>query len=712
MHHIFDNKIMDTRVLGGPRIILQRAISNLASGITKLNLPGANCTDEMLATIAASPAAKSLLVLDLSTNLLTDESASCWSSFQALEDLNLSNTLITRTTLKILARMPNLQKFSLAMGTRCSLYPDGLVFFQPDAAPQLRSIRFPGSWWQPSSDIDKFFQELIACLDQRPNLDLIEEILFGSRQYKAAYARVLELLPNLQRPPFFFSDWNQLESLDPAITSNLIHLEFRKGTDPFTPAALAALRSRFPNLRQLRIEDSDFHIRYGEETFENFSSLQKLRMSYCDSAPYIRLPQSLRFLRLNNLDVSPAGMHYPPTEEEEVENDPQTHSLRSAEFVQNLIRDVPQLERLEISQSFHFDGTMLQQIRDSFPNAVKCNVSGKSKSPIKVRHPNLASIRIDESFDDYAIAFERAPSLKVAYMCCNPIGDTPLFGPKSLSRRTTPNLARLQVSFVDGIKAEATDREEAIESILSLQSLEHLDSDGVIDVSDFVRLPAVSRLQSLRLEATDPIDFIPNIAVFRNLRSLTLCECDVSNLSTVRLPWLQKLSLSHVYMMQPLHFDPSLVPSIEEMALLDVSPPALSIVNLINLIHLDISSIAAVADLTIRGCPNLTYLLLKSLSNCDSVCVTDNLRLRILSLRRTQFTPQSEIIISCPSLEDLTLEATADVSRFMMSLCDRLVDEAGANLRQYSCDAEEPPEEGDGDADREDGHQNGSTGEE
>jgi hypothetical protein len=698
---MFINKSLDACILGGPRIILKRAISNLSSGITKLNLPGTNCTDEMLATIAASPAAKSLLVLDLSTNLLTDESASCWSSFQALEDLNLSKTLITRTTLKIVAQMPNLQKFSLAMATRFSLYPDGLVFFEPDAAPQLRSIRFPSSWWQPSSEIAKFLQELIACLEHRPNLDLIEEILFGSREYAAAHARLLQLLPNLQRPPFFFTGWDEIEILEPALTSNWIYLEIGGGVEPLTSATLVAIRTRFPNLRRLRIRESDFHIRYGEETFENFSALQKLRMSFCESAPYVRLPQSLRFLRLNNLDVYPPDTLFAPDEEDPAENDPQTHSLRSAEFVQNLVRDVPHLEQLEISESFHFDGMMLQQIRDAFPNAVKCKISGMSDSPIKVRHQNLTSVQIDESSDGYATAFERAPSLKIAYLCCNPIGHTPLVGLKSLSRRTTPNLVRLQVAFANSTKADAKDREEAIESILSLQSLEHLVSDGVIAVSDFVRLTALSRLKSLRLEATNHIDFLPTIDVFRNLLSLTLCECDVSNFSTARLPWLQKLSLSNVHMTEPLQLNASIVPCIEEIALFGVFAPSLSIVEHMNLIHLEIESVTSVADLTIRGCPNLTYLLLKDLTDCDAVRVTDNARLRILSLRRTQFTPQSQIIIRCPSLEDLTLEARADVSRFMMSLCDRLVDEAGANLRQYSCDAEEPQEEGEGDADSE-----------
>jgi hypothetical protein len=681
VHEIAKKRILPGPV-GVPRPILRFLISNLTSSIHTLNMNGVYFTDDLVATLAASNAAKSLRRLNVSENLLTDDSSLLWSSFEHLEDLDVSGLhFASRVTLQALAKMPNLQHIKIGTCGRCKTNVDALIFLQPEAVPYLRSLQGFDTPWASFEEQDLFIESIIECLKRRPNLDLLEEISVGLRnRYETGVAQsLLLLLPNLQRSPFPFSSWSDVECCN---LFNLTKLDLQESDVLITAATLASVRTRLRRLRVWNISSCAFEIKEGEETFLLFDQLETLSLDCCEFVPStMRLPSSLRVLQLHRVHfVSPEGISLAQKNED---------SLRCVSaLVQTIASDAPHLERVEFLHSCYITAEIVQKFYDALPNAIECNVTTYDEdckqSCVRIRHRNIQTVSAGLSFSEFPIELEKAPSLAcvdISFsggLACN------LTGANSVNSTTSPNLVRLKIAYDDFENSNGMAFvEPVVDSLISCHSLEILESSGVLAGRDLTRLSALTRLQSLRLERIQHIDFLNLAPSFSNLVSLNLFQCEVENFSTMSLPWLQMLTLTHIQMIQPLVLDPSLLPSIEQLQFYHVDTPAFSAIGHKNLFIVNYQTATETSSVEFSDCPSLVSLSLSGIFGCNSIVVKDNSKLRVLRLMANQFTHQTSISISCPRLEDLHLHSGAKWSAFMLQLCDRLINAAGVNFRKY-----------------------------
>jgi hypothetical protein len=269
------------------------AATHLSHGLTSLNVDLLSVHDSFLVALSNSPAAMTLKTFSASRSSLTDHSCDAWSSFSSLEKITLSySDLIGEKTLLALARtVPSIR--SIQCFTDQKFKPEILEsILAPPSMPLMSHLKI-----HVRID-DGTHEAVLAALQSRPNLHLIQEISIGYSRYGsfAMFNRIHTLCPNLNGPQFRgLATVNLLAPENASLLPNLSNF-IGIATLSFFPAGnvpLPTIAAIFPRLEWLTISDQ------ASTDLSMFSCLKSLIYSYREFVHIEKWPSTLKSLDLS-----------------------------------------------------------------------------------------------------------------------------------------------------------------------------------------------------------------------------------------------------------------------------------------------------------------------------------------------------------------------------------------------------------------------------
>jgi hypothetical protein len=363
-----------------PRLILSRLLSNLAEGLSKLDLQGIHISDSLFEALSLAPAAKTLKFLNLSRTYISDASAHIWNRFISLEELWITYCWqLDVASFEAIAALTTLQTLRFYNGVDCRRLPS--IFLRHDALPSLRSLSISMAHY-PSIQV---LTEVIELLQARPNRERLD---------------LLNLMISTENIPEELVLMEQIHKLCPNLTDGIL---FDARTQPFDPE-LELVKS-LPHLNNVNSGILfNIHSQHVPLLAECFPDLQYLSLSG------LRAPITSNweiFTNVRNLNVQSDEFncieHYPPRLERlslSFLNAANASSSAVDNFYQHIADKLKHLKSLVLTlniaaQKRHIllllrSLTKLQRLQITYVSG-PIAADGQLE-PIEISHPNLREL--------------------------------------------------------------------------------------------------------------------------------------------------------------------------------------------------------------------------------------------------------------------------------------------------------------------------------
>jgi hypothetical protein len=615
-----------------PAPILTYFLTNLSSNLSTLKLHHAFLNDVSFSILAESSAAKNLRCLDLERLEITDRSAHLWKNFESLEDLHLLTVMwVSRKTLESISKLQRLRNIELLGNWTCKM-DDFFVFFGPDSVPSLQTFHLTMAVASDDSTIPR----LIQLLRLRPNRERLTSVVLGLFSYRAEYAELFQLCPNLRRSSFFFTSLDDIESsgASPSIT----YLDLQHLVHTLDDVEMSRFVQLCPNLEELFLAYGQISLEH--ESFKSFRNLRTLDLNGVSGITTITsYPSTLSNVAFKECKIAGALP---------------VNQLTSF-MLANLIRDAPGLEKFFSLSTFPLDKTHLEMLYGGLRSAETISfffdtISATEVTAFHYPASSLAwhSFDLSQPGKGYIPEIGYLPALKK--LCINPLVRNSEEKPDlriTLSHEALPNLRYLILGFYQ-YEVDISDVEAEYDNICSLApSLGHLTLLG--EWSSFLsgQLSRLHRLQSLLIERTSNFSFTPamqNLLYLEISRSLSSSWVDPG----LRFPYLQRLNLDTADIKQNITITAEQFPSLQHLEVKYLAKIGLEIRNHPKLFSISLSSMHSFTHIDIIGCTNLYSMTMNYSVGGFRTVIDENPNLRRLNLLKceTFSHPETRIQIS------------------------------------------------------------------